>query len=263
MGLGKSYQDPRWVIFKRVMYPLLGFVVIVGLLLLLSSGSSEDGKSNNRWRLLDSSVPHLSWDPLGAGRVKVVSWEPRIFLYEGFLSDEECDVLIASGESNLKRSEVAASEGQSVSEARTSYGTFISSRDNAVLQAIEQRVAMWTQLPISHQEHFYLLRYRENEEYKPHWDYFDPELPGMDKFIGKSGNRKATVLMYLQAPEEGGETYFPKADIAVKPARGDAVLFHSMLEDGTLDKMSLHGSAPVKKGTKYAATKWVRLFPWQ
>ena len=37
---------------------------------------------------------------------------------------------------------------------------------------------------------------------------------------------------------------------------GGAVLFWSLRTDGTLDKGSLHGSCPVAKGVKYAATKW-------
>lgn len=84
----------------------------------------------------------------------------------------------------------------------------------------------------------------------------------------------ATVLMYLSTPEEGGETVFPSAGVkvagagwsdcaragfAVKPRKGDALLFYSLLPDGSKDLASLHGSCPVIKGTKWSATKWIHV----
>jgi prolyl 4-hydroxylase len=44
--------------------------------------------------------------------------------------------------------------------------------------------------------------------------------------------------------------------LAVKPKKGDAVLFWSIRPDGTFDYKSFHGSCPVIKGEKWSATKW-------
>ena len=41
-----------------------------------------------------------------APRVTTLSWTPRVFLYENFLSDEECEHMIALGEKKLERSTV-------------------------------------------------------------------------------------------------------------------------------------------------------------
>ena len=84
----------------------------------------------------------------------------------------------------------------------------------------------------------------------------------MDHFIGKSGNRVATVLTYLQAPEDGGATVFPRAGMMVPAEKGTAVLFWSMTPDMELDFQSLHGGMPVVSGTKMAMTKWIRINPW-
>lgn len=84
-------------------------------------------------------------------------------------------------------------------------------------------------------------------------DYF------FDKVNGESngGNRYATVLMYLNDVEEGGETVFPnipapggdngptfsecaRHHLAAKPAKGSAVLFHSIKPSGELERRSLH-----------------------
>lgn len=54
-----------------------------------------------------------------------------------------------------------------------------------------------------------MLKYKEGQEYQAHFDYFF-HAGGVEN----GGNRMATVLLYLNTPEEGGETVFP---IAKKP----------------------------------------------
>jgi hypothetical protein len=50
--------------------------------------------------------------------------------------------------------------------------------------------------------------------------------------------------------------------LAVKSIRGDAILFYSLLPNGTVDPLSEHGSCTALKGEKYSATKWVRVLPY-
>ena len=68
--------------------------------------------------------------PFNSSRVKAVSWQPRIFVYRGFLSDAECDHLVELGKKKVQRSMVADNDsGKSVmSEVRTSSGTFLDKR---------------------------------------------------------------------------------------------------------------------------------------
>lgn len=197
------------------------------------------------------------------GSVEVLSWkEPRVFLYRNFLSAAECDYIISKGLSEgLRRSTVVAGDSGTVSQARTSSGKFLRSTNDPVLQRIEERVAVFSQMPVENQEQFYLLEYQEGQKYDVHPDFFPPEDEQYKNHI-QAGQRKLTVLMYLSAPEAGGETFFPDAiakDLKVAPSRGDAVLFHSMNPDGSMDWHSVHGSAPVHAGVKYALTKWVRV----
>ena len=46
---------------------------------------------------------------------------------------------------------------------------------------------------------------------------------------------------------------------AVKPKKGDALLFYSLYLNATTDTFSLHGSCPVIEGEKWSATKWIHV----
>ncbi|CAN6213422.1 unnamed protein product [Urochloa humidicola] len=212
--------------------------------------------------------------PFNASRVKAVSWQPRIFVYKGFLSEEECDHLVRLGKKKVQRSMVADNEsGKSVmSEVRTSSGTFLDKRQDPVVSRIEKRIAAWTFLPEENAENIQILRYEHGQKYEPHFDYFHDKVNQ-----ARGGHRYATVLMYLSTVEKGGETIFPNAKgwesqpkddtfsecarkgLAVKPVKGDAVLFFSLHVNGEPDPLSLHGSCPVIEGEKGSAPKWIHV----
>lgn len=54
-------------------------------------------------------------------------------------------------------------------------------------------------------------------------------------------------------------SYFLFNMIAVKPHKGDALLFFSLHPNATTDGTSLHGSCPVIEGEKWSATKWIHV----
>lgn len=214
---------------------------------------------------------------ISPAKAKQVSWKPRAFVYEGFLTDKECDHLISLAKSELKRSAVADNlSGKSkLSEVRTSSGMFISKGKDPIVAGIEDKIAAWTFLPKENGEDIQVLRYEHGQKYDPHYDYF------VDKVnIARGGHRVATVLMYLTDVAKGGETVFPSAEepprrkspkknedlsecakkgVAVKPRRGDALLFFSLHPDATPDPSSLHAGCPVIEGEKFSATKWIHV----
>ncbi|CAN6307889.1 unnamed protein product [Urochloa humidicola] len=208
-------------------------------------------------------------------RVAHVSWHPRAFLHEGFLSDEECDHLIAlAKKGGLEKSMVAdGKSGKSVeSQARTSSGVFLSKKQDEVVARIEERLAAWTFLPPENGEPIQVLRYKNGQKYEPHFDYFSDK---QNQAVG--GHPIATVLMYLSNVKMGGETVFPNSEdqlrqekddtwsecaqsgYAVKPVKGDALLFFSLHPNATTDANSLHASCPVIEGEKWSATKWIHV----
>mmetsp|Transcript_25114 Transcript_25114/g.63685 ORF Transcript_25114/g.63685 Transcript_25114/m.63685 type:complete len:368 (-) Transcript_25114:544-1647(-) len=204
--------------------------------------------------------------------VQTISWRPRAFVYHNFLSDAECAHIIKLAAPQMKRSTVVGSHNEGVvDDIRTSAGTFLQRNQDAVISAIEQRLAVWTQLPPSHQEDMQVLRYGPTNKYGAHLD-------GLE--------RVATVLMYLVPPEEGGETAFPvsgewidpamgeptqgafsdcaKGHVAYKPKRGDALMFYDVTPSyREADSNSQHTGCPVVKGVKWNAVKWIHGIPFR
>ena len=115
-------------------------------------------------------------------------------------------------------------------------------------------------IPPEHAESGYLLRYEEEQQYQPHFDYFEGEAA--QRHANSGGQRVVTVVLYLSKPQGGGETVFPLVPLTVQPDIGDALLIHNTLPNGNLDPKTLHGSNPLSRGPKYTYTKWIRERPY-
>lgn len=234
---------------------------------LTRSSNTRDGSVIK----MKTSASSFGFDPT---RVTQLSWTPRVFLYEGFLSDEECDHFIKLAKGKLEKSMVADNDsGESVeSEVRTSSGMFLSKRQDDIVSNVEAKLAAWTFLPEENGESMQILHYENGQKYEPHFDYFHDQAN-----LELGGHRIATVLMYLSNVEKGGETVFPmwkgkatqlkddswtecaKQGYAVKPRKGDALLFFNLHPNATTDSNSLHGSCPVVEGEKWSATRWIHV----
>ncbi len=183
---------------------------------------------------------------------------PRLVVFGQLLSDEECDALMALAQPRLERSQTVAhaTGGSEVNAARTSDGMFFRRGETTLIERIEQRIAGLLHWPVDHGEGLQVLRYRPGAEYRPHHDYFDPAQPGTAAVLKRGGQRLATLVMYLNTPEQGGATTFPEVGLEVAAVKGNAVFFSYPQPDPAT--RTLHGGAPVLAGEKWVATKWLR-----
>ena len=212
--------------------------------------------------------PDLDESPLyidaGDRRVHVLQAMamPRIVVFGGLLSDLECEELIALAQPRLARSLTVATQtgGEEVNQDRTSNGMFFQRGENELVRRIEARIARLVNWPVDQGEGLQILQYGPGAEYKPHYDYFDPDQPGTPTILKRGGQRVGTLIMYLGEPEQGGGTVFPDVHLEVAPKRGNAVFFS--YERPHPSTKTLHGGTPVLAGEKWIATKWLRERPF-
>ena len=230
----------------------------------LAELDAETGAAAPAARASKVPEPDLAGAPavlLAGGRqVRVLATlqRPRVVVFGGLLSDDECRGLMALAEPRLLRSETVdnATGGSGVNAARTSDGMFFERGEAPLITAVEQRIAELLRWPLDHGEGLQVLRYRPGAQYRPHHDYFDPAHPGTARILPRGGQRVRPLVMYLNAPEGGGATTFPDVGLEVAPVRGNAVFFsYDRAHPAT---GTLHGGAPVTAGEKWVATKWLR-----
>ncbi len=102
-----------------------------------------------------------------------------------------------------------------------------------------------------------VLRYSPGQEYKPHHDGLGAAGLARDP-LAAAGERVTTVLAWLNVPEAGGATLFPRLDLRIEPTMGEAIAFDNLDASGSPAARSLHAGEPVEAGEKWLASLWIR-----
>lgn len=213
---------------------------------------SEQG----RWSELPSRVD------LGdrQGDLVLFSRHPDLALVDGFITEGESDALIEASRTRLSRSQIidtdAPDGGSVVSASRTSWSMYFERAESPLVRSIEQRAAALAGMDVSCAEPVQVVRYAAGAGVESHQDFFDPQDISTRALVGRGGQRIATVLVYLRAPQSGGETLFSDVQLEFCPRPGAAVLF--FYPTASDEDRTLHSSAPVIDGEKWIATVWFR-----
>lgn len=186
---------------------------------------------------------------------------PRVVVFAGLLSAEECAGFIQLARPSLQRSRTLNLDTghDEANPGRTSDGVYLQRGQDALCRRVEARIAALLDWPVEHGEGLQILRYGPGAEYRPHHDYFDPARPGTAATLARGGQRVASLVMYLNTPSSGGATVFPETHLEVYPIAGNAVFFS--YERPHPVTRTLHGGAPVRAGEKWILTKWLREHP--
>lgn len=101
-------------------------------------------------------------------------------------------------------------------------------------------------IPIERYEEPQIVRYEMGQQFTWHYDALPASLAKKT-----SGQRIATVLIYLNTVEAGGATAFKDLNIRVKPEKGKALIFFPCSLDGVPDDRTMHA------GQISFDTKWI------
>lgn len=214
------------------------------------------GEMGNMFESIETDFTHYG--------ITVHSRSPWIVTFDNFLSDAEITALIETVGGNWEKSTDTgiANEfgevGRILSEGRTSSNAWCreTCENHPDVRSVINKIVEVTRVPYNHYESFQILQYDLGQKYNKHHD-----AGGSDHLL-TCGPRILTFFLYLSDVEEGGETAFPDLGISVKPKKGKALLWPSVLDEfpDRIDHRTQHEARPVIKGKKYAANSWIHQY---
>ncbi|KAL8192743.1 hypothetical protein R6Q57_027191 [Mikania cordata] len=247
------------------------FLLVLAFTCCFSTESRKElrTKEMNRDNAIQLRRP-LPSNTIDLSRVIELSWQPRLFLYIGFLSDEECEHLISLANVNQDNSSIYNSA--KAVEQVTSLDLSLKTEDE-IIARIEQRVSAWTFLPIGNGKPFHVL-HSGIEDSKQNRNYLG------NKSMHLTGESVlATVVIYLSNVTRGGQILFPGAESGslrpkdkiwsdctksgqiTTPTKGNAILLFNLHPNTSLDPSSSHARCPITEGSLWWATKIFVLKP--
>jgi len=183
----------------------------------------------------------------------------------GILTPEECKKLIElATKQGLHNSEILNNEdGKDTAvntEFRKSKQTWIADDHHAITMKIAKFAEKISGLPRSNQEELQVAKYEPGGKFVEHYDccvYEDRKY--CDKINHYAGERRSTLLIYLNNDFDEGETEFLKLNLKIKPEAGKGILFWSTDINEKLLEKSMHRGNNVLNGNKWIATKWTHV----
>ncbi|MEQ8312577.1 MAG: 2OG-Fe(II) oxygenase [Gammaproteobacteria bacterium] len=188
-----------------------------------------------------------------------VNDDPVVCVFENFLTEKEVEALLAAARPKLKQALVSAAKSGVESAGRTGSNCWIPHNTSPLIAELSLRVSEVVGIGLEFAESLQVVYYNEGQQYAPHFDAWDANTERGQRCMAKGGQRLVTCLLYLNEPEGGGGTCFPKLDMEVRARKGRMLLFHNCHEGSTIrHPHSLHGGMPVSSGEKWACNFWFR-----
>jgi prolyl 4-hydroxylase len=179
--------------------------------------------------------------------------------YPNLLSDKECDEIIELAKKNgLQQSYIVSDDKLNAydNNFRKSDQTWMSRLNYPVLEKLSKISEQLTGLPQPNQELVQVVRYEKGGKFDAH---YDPCVKGEElcKEMNRgAGQRRTTLLVYLNDVSKGGETEFENLGKRIRPEKGKGILFWSTDENENVLKESMHRGCEVLEGEKWIATIW-------
>ena len=180
----------------------------------------------------------------------------QLYVLENFMTEEECEELIALSSDRLRPSTVARME--LYNDFRTSSTCDLVYIDHPLVQEISIRCGRRLGINPTYSEGIQVQRYEVGQYFKAHMDYFEPHSEDYEKYALNRGNRTWTFMVYLNETTKGGGTDFPELGQTFYPKIGMALAWNNLFADGTPNPATIHAGLPIEEGSKVIITNWFR-----
>jgi prolyl 4-hydroxylase len=220
-------------------------------LILLNHAAKNDPVAQAHRAMLDAMLIDDNGYPRNLPYSETISENPKIQIFRDLFSSSECAHIAASARDLLEPTVVVDPDtGKNIPHPiRTSFGATLGpTREDLVIAALNRRLAAISNTNLSQGEPLSILCYTQGQEYRPHYDWIK----------GAANQRLKTIIVYLNDSYVGGETMFLSNGFKVVGNAGDAIMFDNVTTSGVIALDSQHAGLPVKNGTKWITTRWIR-----
>lgn len=184
--------------------------------------------------------------------LRCISSNPPIFEIDSFLSPEICDQYV--NQAAEKGTKIASQTFSAVTQAaRTSTTWYMHYKD---VKDFLSNTLKLTGAPLENCEEPQIVRYEMGQQFSWHYDAIPKSL------LENGGQRRITLIVYLNDAAIGGATCFKDLSIKVQPKKGKALLFFPSFLDGTSDDRTMH-AGQVAMDTKWIAQMWIHEKPYR
>jgi prolyl 4-hydroxylase len=184
----------------------------------------------------------------------------QVLVVDSFVSGELCGQILEDLDSAYWHSSsvLQLRWGRHYSEVREHFRDSVTAEQcwfgpklSRIIGRIEKRLAIVLGCDPLRLESWQATRYKKGGRFNYHID-------GGRWKRSAAGDRRRSYLIYLDAPQKGGETHFRALDITVAPKPGRLVVWENLLPSGQCDHAMIHAGLEVRKGTKTTLVTWER-----
>lgn len=236
-------------------------------LFIVQDESSKTKKSIPNIVYSKSEIQHERRFIYKAEKIEVKNDVLDIYKIDNFLSKRECERFVEIIKKNMRKSTISTStkaKDYVDDTIRTSSTCDLIKSHGNVIEKVNERIDSYMGIHSLFGEGLQGQQYDETQEFKSHTDTFAPGSDEYEVYAKNLGQRTWTFMIYLNEPEEGGETTFTNVktsednQLSIKPTLGRAVTWNNLYINGEINSYSLHQGCPVNKGEKTIITKWFR-----
>ncbi|VDM93771.1 unnamed protein product, partial [Onchocerca ochengi] len=205
--------------------------------------------------------PYLRLAPF---KVEIARQNPLAVLFHDIMSDEEARIIemlaVPKACLNpfiLNRATVhnAVTGKLETASYRISKSAWLRSSEHEIVNRIDRRLDLATNLEVETAEELQIQNYGVGGHYEPHLDCAKSDDDSAFKELG-TGNRIATILIYMTEPEIGGGTVFIDLKTKVSCTKNAALFWYNLMRSGEVDMRTQHAACPVLTGNKWVTNKW-------